>query len=164
MYSIISDILSEIFDDKVNPADVKVYVNKKPVTKSNRSVKIDHENEILENIDRILFRDPVIVVFWSDRTKTVVRCSEQETFDPEKGLAMAIIKKIFGNKYYMDLKEVIDIFNVPEVKTDKKSDNKTSESKKTDTKKSSSKSKTTKKTTTKKSETVDTNTTDKTDK
>lgn len=30
--------------------------------------------------------------------KTVVKCQEGDEFDPEKGLAMAIVKKAYGNK------------------------------------------------------------------
>lgn len=50
-----------------------------------------------EDIKRVIFNNPATVVFWSDGTKTVVKCSENDTFDPEIGLAMAICKKAFGN-------------------------------------------------------------------
>lgn len=49
-------------------------------------------------IQNVIFNDPATIVFWSDGTKTVVKCQENEVFDPEKGLAMAISKKFFGNK------------------------------------------------------------------
>lgn len=48
-------------------------------------------------IKKVGFYDPVTVVFWEDGTKTVVK-AENEAFDKEKGLAMAIAKKYFGNK------------------------------------------------------------------
>lgn len=48
-------------------------------------------------IKNVYFNDPVTVVIWNDGTKTIVRCSENDFYDPEKGLAMAIIKKIYGN-------------------------------------------------------------------
>lgn len=47
-------------------------------------------------IKKVGFYDPVTVVFWEDGTKTVVK-AEDEAFDKEKGLAMAIAKKHFGN-------------------------------------------------------------------
>lgn len=50
-----------------------------------------------EDIKQVIFNNPATVVFWSDGTKTVVKCSENDTFDPEIGLAMAICKKVFGN-------------------------------------------------------------------
>ncbi len=45
----------------------------------------------------VIFHDPATIVFWSDGTKTVVKCQPGDTFDPEKGLAMAIVKKMMGN-------------------------------------------------------------------
>ena len=58
-------------------------------------------------IQRVIFNDPATIVYWNDGTKTVVKCGENEPFDPEKGLAMAITKKMLGNKgnYYDTLKK-----------------------------------------------------------
>lgn len=47
-------------------------------------------------IKNVIFNDPATIVFWYDGTKTVVKCQPGDTFDPEKGLAMAICKKILG--------------------------------------------------------------------
>lgn len=57
-------------------------------------------------IKKVIFNNPATIVMWSDGTKTVVKCSERDTYDPEKGLAMAIAKKSFGNKgnYYKEIK------------------------------------------------------------
>lgn len=49
-------------------------------------------------IKDVIFNDPATIVFWADGTKTVVKCQEGDEFDPEKGLAMAIAKKVYGNK------------------------------------------------------------------
>lgn len=46
---------------------------------------------------KVHFNGPVTVVIWDDGTKTLVRCSENDVYDPEKGLAMAFAKKMFGN-------------------------------------------------------------------
>jgi hypothetical protein len=53
-------------------------------------------------IEKVIFNDPATIVMWKDGTKTVVKCNEGDTYDPEKGLAMAISKKALGNKgnYY----------------------------------------------------------------
>lgn len=53
-------------------------------------------------IKKVIFNDPATIVLWADGTKTVVKCSEHDMFDEEKGLAMAICKKAMGNKgrYY----------------------------------------------------------------
>lgn len=49
------------------------------------------------SIRKVIFNDPATVVLWSDGTKTVVKCGPEDKFDTEKGLAMAIVKKMAGN-------------------------------------------------------------------
>ena len=49
-------------------------------------------------IKNVIFNDPATIVFWADGSKTVVKCQDDDIFDPEKGLAMAISKKALGNK------------------------------------------------------------------
>ena len=58
-------------------------------------------------IKNVVFNDPATIVLWEDGTKTVVKCGEDEEFDWEKGLAMAIAKKAFGNEgnYYNQIKK-----------------------------------------------------------
>ena len=57
-------------------------------------------------IKNAIFNDPATIVFWSDGTKTVVKCGENDIYDPEKGLAMAVAKKYLGtnksHSNYMD--------------------------------------------------------------
>ena len=57
-------------------------------------------------IKNVIFNDPATIVFWSDGTKTVVKCGENDIYDPEKGLAMAVSKKCLGtnksHSNYMD--------------------------------------------------------------
>ena len=52
----------------------------------------------IPEIKNVIFNDPATIVFWDDGTKTVVKCQDGDEFDPEKGLAMAIVKKAYGNK------------------------------------------------------------------
>lgn len=52
---------------------------------------------LVPRIKNVIFNDPATIVFWSDNTKTVVK-AQDEPFDPEKGLAMAICKKALGNE------------------------------------------------------------------
>ena len=52
----------------------------------------------IPEIKNVIFNDPATIVFWDDGTKTVVKCQDGDEFDPEKGLAMAIVKKTYGNK------------------------------------------------------------------
>lgn len=69
-------------------------------------------------IKRVLFHNPATIVFWRDGTKTVVKC-DGEKYDPEKGLAMAISKKVLGNKgaYYDVIKKWVgDLMPAPDDK------------------------------------------------
>ena len=52
----------------------------------------------IPEIKNVIFNYPATIVFWEDGTKTVVKCQDGDEFDPEKGLAMAIVKKAYGNK------------------------------------------------------------------
>ena len=49
-------------------------------------------------IKKVIFNDPATIVLWQDGTKTVVKCGEEDTYDPEKGLALCFAKKAMGNK------------------------------------------------------------------
>ena len=48
-------------------------------------------------IKRVIINEPATIIIWFDKSKTVVKCGKDEIFDPEKGIAMAILKKVFGN-------------------------------------------------------------------
>ena len=54
------------------------------------------KNEIKD----VKYNDPATIVFWKDGTKTVVKCQKDkgDTYNPELGLAMCIIKKMCDNK------------------------------------------------------------------
>lgn len=53
-------------------------------------------------IKKVLYKNPATIVFWKDGSKTVIKCQKNDKYDPEKGLAMAILKKMNGNtgSYY----------------------------------------------------------------
>lgn len=61
----------------------------------------------IPSIEKVIFNDPATIIFWKDGTKTIVKAQDGDVFDEEKGLAMAICKKIFGNKgnYCNELKK-----------------------------------------------------------
>ena len=62
---------------------------------------------LIVTIRRVIFNAPATIVFWLDGSKTVVKAQNGEPFDKEKGLAMAICKKLSGNRgvYYDIFKE-----------------------------------------------------------
>ena len=57
--------------------------------------------DIRSCIKKVKFNPPATIVFWTDNTKTVVKCNGED-YDPEKGLAMCISKKMLGDRgnYY----------------------------------------------------------------
>lgn len=61
-------------------------------------------------IKDVIFAPPATIVYWSDGSETVVKCSEKDVFDPEKGLAMAIAKRCGGNKgsYYKEIQNWVE--------------------------------------------------------
>jgi hypothetical protein len=69
----------------------------------------DNEDIFIPDIEKVIFNDPATIVFWSDGTKTVVKTQNNETYNKEIGLAMAISKKMLGNtsKYYDTFKKWI---------------------------------------------------------
>lgn len=76
----------------VRPEPIKPEV---VVREKTRVVK-QHVPEIVD----VVFNDPATIVFWSDGTKTVVKCQKDkgDVYSKESGLAIAIAKKAFGNK------------------------------------------------------------------
>lgn len=74
-----------------------------------REIRQKRKNKIPE-ITRVIFNKPATIVFWADGTKTVVKSQGKEKYDKEKGLAMAISKKVLGNEgsYYDTFKKFLD--------------------------------------------------------
>lgn len=46
---------------------------------------------------KIIFSGPATIVFWDDGTKTVVKCTDRDEFDFEKGIALCYMKRLLGN-------------------------------------------------------------------
>ena len=63
-------------------------------------------NNVSVFLIRVIYNDPATIAFWSDGTKTVVKAQPGDIFDPEKGLAMVVAKKVCGNtgNYYNSFK------------------------------------------------------------
>lgn len=77
------------------------------VFKNNFEIIPLSQQSLKPQIKNVIFNDPATIVFWTDGTKTVVKAQDDDVFDPEKGLAMAISKKALGNKgnYCNELKK-----------------------------------------------------------
>ncbi len=111
MYGCFSRNLKRELDymiDKFNNSKLKnIYIEEdiKMVKVVANSVYDDPRKKIKD----VIFNAPATIVFWSDGTKTVVKAQNNEEYDREKGLAMAITKKFLGNQgnYYETIKKWI---------------------------------------------------------
>lgn len=45
---------------------------------------------------KILIQGTATIIWWSDGTKTIVKCQKGDKMDPEKGIAMCVMKKFMG--------------------------------------------------------------------
>lgn len=95
--------------------DVKTLYDKVYVAKLGQ-YELAKDGEIIRGsrfpkIKNVIFNEPATIVFWSDNTKTVVKCYSEE-FDPEKGIAMAYAKKVAEmngeSGYYRQIKKWAD--------------------------------------------------------
>lgn len=62
---------------------------------------------------KVIFNPPATIIIWSDNTKTIVKCGPNDTYDPEKGLALCFMKRALGNnnKFHKVLnKEVLEYY------------------------------------------------------
>ena len=100
-----SDDIAKELETKLNRSGDKVYNPMlryrdkmyDPIFRRNEKTEYQYPYYRPE-IKNVIFNDPATIVFWTDGTKTVVKCQEGDEFDPEKGLTMAIAKKVYGNK------------------------------------------------------------------
>lgn len=92
---------SDIFKPAAPSLDadaLKATINKRFGT----GLAVSPYQKAMSKIKNVIFNDPATIVFWNDGTKTVVKCGKDDTFDPEKGLAMAISKYFFDNAGYFN--------------------------------------------------------------
>lgn len=66
---------------------------------------------MIPEVREIRYNGPATIVFWEDNTKTVVKVQPGELgYDPDKAFAMAVCKKLFGNKFNRHLTEAQSAF------------------------------------------------------
>lgn len=98
---------SSIYPNMIKPADLSTFYRTGLFTEiMERRINEMKNNNRVPKIKDVIYNDPATIVFWTDGTKTVVKCGDYDIYDPEKGLAMAIAKKTLGNQgnYYETFK------------------------------------------------------------
>lgn len=91
------DVDGEIERRPAIPYHIFARGNNKTMASLKEYFNMIYGTQSIFEITNVIFNNPATIVFWADGTKTVVKCSENDTFDPEKGLAMAIVKRAYGN-------------------------------------------------------------------
>ena len=96
---IIADAVYEIWAAKLKEEEKeKEKVEKKLLG----TVKIKYNDQVTKNplsIDHVIFSGPATIVFWADGDKTIVKCKPGDEYSYDVGIAMATLKKIFGDSY-----------------------------------------------------------------
>lgn len=75
----------------------------KAAMKPLEGIKLDLGHVIFQpnlKIKNVIFNPPATIVFWNDGTKTISKTHHGDEYDAEKGLAMAVMRKILNNKDY----------------------------------------------------------------
>lgn len=83
------EIWKELDKSKEQYDDYVKYTELRDLQKRNKKLR--------DMVKEVKFSGDRTIVFFNDGTKTVVQCQEGDTFDKEKGLAVACMKKLFEN-------------------------------------------------------------------
>ena len=59
--------------------------------------------DAIDMIDKVIYHDPATIIYWKDRTKTVVKCQEGFEYDEVVGFLMCILKKTINGRQYTKL-------------------------------------------------------------
>ena len=88
-------LLDDIMKEKAKQADKEL---KRLAEKERRKDVDDFSNMI----DHVLFNNPWTIIFWKSGRVTRVKCQAGDTYDKEKGFAIALLKGIFDNTNYFN--------------------------------------------------------------
>ena len=73
-------------------------------TKNDVIATIDTFNH-MNGIKNVIFSEPATIVFFNDGTKEVVKCSDDDEYNPAAGIAFCVMKRYFGKDYHHELKK-----------------------------------------------------------
>lgn len=83
------------------------------------------EYVIIPSYKRVIFNQPATIILWNDGTKTVVKCGPNDVYDPEKGLAMCLLKKLCGNDgiiFHRTIRKMMESYEPPVEETESHTD------------------------------------------
>lgn len=88
-------LLEDIMKEKAKQADKEI----KRLAEKERRKEVDDFSNM---IDHVLFNNPWTIIFWKSGQVTRVKCQAGDTYDKEKGFAIALLKGIFDNTNYFN--------------------------------------------------------------
>ena len=98
---------------KVNPIDLYISLDgcdeRDPLAK---------KKDTRPHPKKVIFCGPATTILWKDGTKTTVKCSDEDVWENEVGIAMCYLKKLLGNKgnYNNIFREAMKVAEVQESK------------------------------------------------
>ena len=93
-------------------AHISEGVSINPIAKLSGNFFINKGNKTeIVYIKKVLYNNPVTVVWWSDDTITRNKCPENATYNPDSGLLFCIAKKLFGND---NIAQIFNEWSLPE--------------------------------------------------
>lgn len=72
--------------------------NSKDICLTGKSAADNSVVKVTIGIEKVIYNNPATVIFWKDHTKTVVKCQGEDSYDPQKGFMLCILKKLMGNQ------------------------------------------------------------------
>ena len=118
-------ILTEINQEPYSATEIKAYIDyencirfleKKGTAKEPIKIKYPAKKP---KPKKVIFSGPATTILWMDGTKTTVKCSDEDVWEDEVGIAMCYLKKLLGNKgnYNNIFREAMKVAVVAEPKT-----------------------------------------------
>lgn len=74
------------------------FVIKARVLPSNGGASYTVPLKISYKVVKVIYNNPATIVIWDDGTKTISKCSAEDTYNPTTGLTVAVLKKLVGGE------------------------------------------------------------------
>ena len=70
--------------------------------------KMNLYKNLPSTVEKIVYNGPATIVFWTDGTKTVIKCHEGDQFDEVTGFLLCCLRKMMTQHSYSELCGVLD--------------------------------------------------------
>lgn len=65
-------------------------------------------NNLPSMVKKVIFNNPATIVMWTDGTKTVIKCHEEDTYDEVTGFLLCCMKKFLSGSSYSKFCDILD--------------------------------------------------------